>query len=92
MNVREYMHEICSQNANTLMSTEEGMEGKRKMSKEEALIEQQNKNKVCAVFVCNDASSSDSLKTKPINFELLFEAYKINQLFLIVFFGKVSIC
>lgn len=47
MNVRDYMHEISSQNANTRSSTEEGSgEGKRKMSKEEALIEQQNKNKV----------------------------------------------
>lgn len=48
MNVRDYMHEISSQNINTLSSNEEGLEGKRKMSKEEALTEQQNKNKVRA--------------------------------------------
>ncbi|XP_067931376.1 uncharacterized protein [Watersipora subatra] len=45
MNVRDYMHEITSQNANTLSSMEEGQDGKRKKSKEETLIEQQNKNK-----------------------------------------------
>ncbi|KAF6026705.1 hypothetical protein EB796_014977 [Bugula neritina] len=46
MNVRDYMHEIHSQNAITLSSNEDGSaDGKRKMSKAEARIEQQNKNK-----------------------------------------------
>ena len=46
MNVRDYMHQITEQNANTLASEEGQGEGKRKMTKEEALQEQQSKNKV----------------------------------------------
>ena len=46
MNVRDYMHQITEQNANTLASEEGQGEGKRKMTKEEALQEQQTKNKV----------------------------------------------
>lgn len=46
MNVREYMHDITAQNANTLASEEGQAEGKKKMTKEETLQEQQSKNKV----------------------------------------------
>lgn len=46
MNVRDYMHQITEQNANTKASEEGQGEGKKKMTKEETLQEQQTKNKV----------------------------------------------
>lgn len=64
MNVRDYMHDICAVNSNTKLSEENQGEGKRKMSKAEALTEQQNKNKVnrttgvlqvyhkCSLYAC----------------------------------------